>query len=338
MAKKKKKKIKIPKSVLDLRISQKKFAKKNNISIKGKGLSKREKKRNKKRLRDSYSESALNGLNKAVKILSENSPDSKKLMKVKDGVDNIIANQDIMKKVAKIYSKNPDNYSSMVFLPHMIMNTLVYYSQDSISDQEKKVAENLDKEALVTFCEKILKSEIKRYRKFGVPEDISYQLATVIPTTRLLRSSRQWYRKLIQSLYMIAEHEPVDLDTILSAIQKIDKKKSIEKKAFYEGFYSQFILTKSSNKNHSFSDNQKELHETLIEKTLEYFDGIKKSRCKDLLKAYIRNRKKAESYKNDTKRVIKFIDHANSNSSYTNLKAVVQELISDNSSNELYLT
>ena len=55
------------------------------------------------------------------------------------------------------------------------------------------------------------------------------------------------------------------------------------------------------------------------------------------MKAYIKRRKTAESYKNDTKRVIKFVDYANSNSPYTKLKAVLNELIADNSSNELYL-
>lgn len=50
MAKKNKKKIKIPKSVLDLQLSPKKFAKRHNIRLKGKGISKRERKHNVKRL------------------------------------------------------------------------------------------------------------------------------------------------------------------------------------------------------------------------------------------------------------------------------------------------
>jgi hypothetical protein len=137
---------------------------------------------------------------------------------------------------------------------------------------------------------------------------------------------------------MIAETSDVDVTTILNAVAKIDKKKSIDKKDFFEGFFSEFILTKSSNKNHSFNDTQKELHETLIERTLEYLDGIKGRKAKDILKTYIKRRKTAESYKNDTKRVIKFIDHANSNSSYNSLKSVIQELVADNSSNELYLS
>lgn len=335
---KEKKKIKIPKSVLDLKLSPKKFAKKHNIRLKGKGLSKGEKKRNTKRLRGAYSEAAINGLNKAVKILAENSPDNKKILKVKDAVDNIISNSEVMKRIAKLYRKNSKSYPNMIYLPHMIMNTLVYYNQDSISDDEKEIAQTLDTEALIEFCEKILKDQIKRYRKLGVSDEVAYQLATVIPTAKLLKNGRQWYKKLIQSLYMIAEKSDVDVDVILNAVSKIDKKKFINKKDFFGGFFSEFILTKSSNKNHSFNDSQKSLHETLIEKTLEYLDSIKGRKTRDILKTYIKRRKTAESYKNDTKRVIKFIDHAHSNSSYTSLKSVVQELISDNSSNELYLS
>ena len=47
---KEKKKIKIPKSVVELKMTPKKFAKKHGIKLRGKGLSKGEKKRNTKRL------------------------------------------------------------------------------------------------------------------------------------------------------------------------------------------------------------------------------------------------------------------------------------------------
>ena len=101
---KEKKKIKVPKSVLDLRMSPKKFAKKNNIKIKGKGMSKSECKHNKKRLEKAYAEFALDGMNKAVKILSEHS-EGKKIDKIKDGVENIITNPEAMHRIVKLYNK-----------------------------------------------------------------------------------------------------------------------------------------------------------------------------------------------------------------------------------------
>ena len=336
----KKKKIKIPKSVLDLRMSPKKYAKKHNIRLKGKGMSKREKKHNVKRLKAEYSESAITGLNKAVKILAENNPENKKVLKVKDGVDNIISNPGVMKKVAKLYRKNPDSYPNMIYLPYMIMNTLVYYSSENISEEDKEIGKNLDSESLIEFCEKILKKEIKRYRNMGLDDDIAYQMATVIPTTKLFKNNRQWYKKLIQTMYNIAESKEVDVDAVIKAVIKIDKKKksSVAKKDFLEGFFSEFILQKSSNKNLKMTDTQKQLHEDLIERTLVYLDNLKGRKLREILKQYIKRRKTAESYKNDTKRVIKFTDHANSNSPYVNIKKVVQDLIADNSSNELYLS
>lgn len=333
-----KKKIKVPKSVLDLRMSPKKFAKKHGIRLKGKGMSKSERKHNKKRLRKEYADCALSGLNKAVKILAENPSEGKKIGKVKDGVDNIIANSEVMKSVAKMYRKSPENYPNMIYLPNMIMNTLMYYQSESISDEEKEVGKSLDTEALIEFCEKILKKEIKRYRNLGLDDAVAYQVATVIPTTKLFKNNRQWYRRLINELYSIATSQSVDVDLILKAICKIDKKKGIPKKEFLEGFFSEFILQKSTNKAHTFTDTQKELHENLTDRALIYMDSLKSRKLRDMLKTYIKRRKTAESYKNDTKRVIKFTDHANSNSSYTTIKAVVQELIEENSSNELYLS
>jgi len=326
-----------PKSVLNLRMSPKKFAKKNNIRLKGKGISKKERKHNHKRLIKEYSDFAATGLNKAVKILAEN-PDAKKADKVKEGVENIITNPDVMKRIVKIYKKNPGTYPNMMFLPNMIMNTLVYYASDAISDEEKEVGKALDTDSLITFCEKILKKEIKRYEKFGLEEEVAYQLATVIPTTKLFRN-RQWYKRLIQQMYDIAEKNPVDIDAVLKAVCKIDKKKGISKKEFLEGFFSEFILTKASNsKTAKFTDTQKELHEGLIERTLVYLDNLKVRKTKEILKRYIKKRQTAESYKNDTKRVIKFIDHANSNSPYSNIKSAINDLIADNSAYEAYLS
>ncbi|MCM1220107.1 MAG: hypothetical protein NC548_37015 [Lachnospiraceae bacterium] len=333
----KKKKLKIPKSVLDLRMSPQKFAKKHGIKVKGKHLSKKEKKHNMKRLRSEYCESAINGLNKAVKILAENDSERKKIGKVREGVENIIINPDVMKRIAKLYKKNPENYPNMKFLPNMIMNTLLYYASDNISDDEKEIGKALDADQMMTFCEKILKREIKRYKNMGLDQTTAFQLATVIPTTKLF-SNRQWYRRLIQQLYEIAKDRDVDVDATLKAVSKIDKKKSISRKEFLEGFFSEFILQKASNKSLNFTDTQKELHETLIDRALNYMDGLKQRKLREILKQYIKRRKTAESYKNDSKRVIKFIDHANSNSPYTTIQAVVQDLIADNSSNELYLS
>lgn len=337
----KSKKLKIPKSVSDLRMSSKKFAKKNNIKTTGKGLSKGEKKRNKKRLETAYSEFAINGLNKAVKIVSENErEEGRKMEKVADGIYNIVTNPKVMKRVAKLYKKKSDDYPNLIFLPHMIMNTMKELAREDLTDKQKEIASGMDPEALTEFCERILKPQIKRYRKLGIDDIMAFHLASIIPTTKNLKNNRSWYSKIIHGLYDIAEAGSIDINRVLPAIQKIDKgkSKSINKEAFYEGFWSAFIFRRASNRNLSFNDSQKDLHETLTEKALEYLDTIKSRKCKEILKMYIKKRKNAESNKNDGKRVIKFVTHAESNSPYTKLKAVVQELISDNSSNELYLS
>ena len=130
-----------------------------------------------------------------------------------------------MKRIAKIYKKDGKEYTNLVYLPYMIMNTILYYNQDSISDEEKEIGKSLDTEGLITFCEKILKSEIKRYKKLGLDREMAYQLATVIPTTKVFKSNmRQWQRRLIQTLYTMAENDEVDINLILSAVCKLDKK------------------------------------------------------------------------------------------------------------------
>ena len=333
----KKKKIQIPKSVSDLGICIKKFAKKHGFKLKG--LDKKEKKRNLKKLKKEYSKSAIEGLNKAVKILSDNPrTESKKIEKVKKNIDNIITNGELMENIARLYKKDPDSYSNMIYFPHLIVNTILYYSQDDLSDDDKEIAQSLNKDELMEFCQKILRKKIKRYKKYDMDDLTAFKLAEVIPTSKLLTNNRQWYKKLIQCMYNIAETTEVDFEKILKAILKIDKKKYLKKIDLYMRFYSEFILSKSSNKNHSFTDAQKDLHESLIEKTLTFMDGLKTEKLRSMLKEYIKRRKVAESYKTDTKRVIKFTDYATSNSAFPKIKSVVQDLISDNSTNELYLS
>ena len=103
-------------------------------------------------------------------------------------------------------------------------------------------------------------------------------------------------------------------------------------------FYCEFILQKYTNKQVKFNEKQKELHEGLIENALKYIDDLKLNKIRDILRNYIKARKKAEEYNNDSKRIIKFVDHANSNSPYTNIKKVVQDLIAENAANEVYLS
>lgn len=338
MAKIKKKKLEIPDSVKELRYSYKKFAKKHGIRIKGKGMSKKERKRQMKKLHAEYCRCAVKGLNKAVKIMAEH-PDAKNIDKVREGVENIIKNAAVMKKVAKYYRKDKEAYPNMIFLPNMIMNTILYYSREDMSEEDKAIAETLNKDALIEFCEKILKKETKRYQKFGLPEPMAYQLATVIPTGKLFKKQRgrTWYRRLIETMFNIAEVQEVNPDQILMAVYKIDKKDRLDKDEFLQGFFSEFIMQRASNKVAKYTETQKELYDGLIDRTLMYLNGLKKKKLRVILKNYIERRKSAEEYKNDTKRIIKFTDHANSNSPYETIKAVVHDLIESNSSNELYL-
>ena len=332
------KKVKIPESVKELRYTKKEFAKKNGIHLR-KGGSKKERKFSRKKFESVWMEHATTGLDKSVRILAENpNREGKKIDKVKSGIERVITDGSSMELVTKQYKKNRDSYPNMILLPFMIMNTLAYYSRDSITEEEKAIAQNLDSEKLVKFCEKILKKQIGRLTDAGLSDEVAFQIAVTIPTTKFLKGNREWYRRLIAAMYDIAATEEVDVNEILRAVRKVDKGKShISKKDFLDEFYLEFIMQKNTNRSAKLTDHQKELQETLINQSLAYLDSNKPKRTKAILKEYIRRRKRAEEFKTDSKRVIKFVDHANSNSPYSTIKTVVQELIADNSSNELYL-
>jgi hypothetical protein len=334
-------KLKIPKSVIDLKLTRKRFAKKNNIRLKGKDLTNKDKNRNRKKLNNLYSEAMLNGLNKAIMIISENKinkTNEKKINRIRKDISNLIPQSKIMKRIAKLYSKKATDYPNIIYLPKYIIDTIEHYSLEGLNDKEKAIGENLNKEELLDFCNKVLKKEIKKYEKNDLSPNASFILSSVAPNLKLFKNSWEPYYNLMQALFNIAIDEEVDLTKVFDYIKNLENKKDFNKKEFYKRFFSTFIARRVSNKDYSFTDHQKTLKEELIDKSLEYLNGLKSGELKEILKEYIKHRRGAESDKSDSKRVIKFIDYANSNSEYAKLQSVVKELIADNSSNELYLS
>ena len=332
-----KKDIQIPKCVKVLKLSKKKFAKKNDFNL-DKKMKKKEKERKLKKLTLEYSEEVIKGLDKGVKILSEVSDDSKKVNKIKEWIVNKITDASTMDMVVELYKKHPELYPNLIYLPHMIVSTINYYRQDDLTEEEKEFGKRIESEDLIEFCEKILKKIIKRYKKFDLDETTAFNIATVIPSTKLLAGSRKWFKNLLTTLHIIAEQQVPDLKAIFKAILKLDGKKYINKKLFYELLYQEFILKRLTNKKYSSTETQKEFYEKMVDMTLEYLNGLKVGKIKNILKHYIKSRKKSEEFKADSKRIIKFVDHANSNSPYQNIKAAVQELINDDKDNEQYLS
>ena len=333
-----KKDIEIPKCVKVLKMSKKKYAKKNDFNIDSKKMGDKERKRKLKKLTLEYNEDVIKGLDKAVKILSEVTEESKKLNKIKAGVESVIVDPSTMDAVAELYKKHPENYPNMIFLPYMIISTITYYRQEDLTDEEKEFGKRIHNDDLIEFCEKILRKIIKQYKKHDLDERTAFHIATVIPSTKLLAGSRKWFRNLISTFRLMSETEVPEVKKIFKAILKLDGKKYIGKKLFYELFYQEFILTKLTNKKYSSTETQKEFYEKLVDMTLDYLNDLKVGKLKGILKQYIKARKKAEEFKTDGKRIIKFIDHATSNSPYQNIKAAVQELIADDKDNELYLS
>lgn len=330
-------KIKIPKSVLELKCSPKKFGKKHGIRIK-KGMSKKEKKYFRKRLWKEYGNYAAAAMNVAVKLLAENNPDTHKLNKVKTGVENVITTPKAMDAVIKEYNKHPKRYPYMIYLPKMILNTIEYYSQEDIPEDDKELAASLNTNKMMKFCEKILKKQIKYYKKRGFSDTSAFVLASVAPSTKIFARGDHYYRRLISELYKLAgvDDTPIDLNTVLNAIYKIDKH-YVDKKEFINKFFYNFILQRDSNRFKKFTSNQKELKDSLIDYALHYMDGLKPHKLRTMIRSYIKKRKHDEKLKNDSKRMINFLDHSLSNSPYLNIKKVVEDLVKENKSVETYL-
>lgn len=319
------KKIDLPSSVKALKWSKKKWAKKNGLKYDGKKMSKADSKANKKRANKEYPVAMIEGLNAAVEIISEN-PKEEEIEEIKTRIEGIIVQSDLMAKIADIYAKHPKDYKNLIFLPNIIMNTLLYYEKGvDLTEEELVTAASLDRDALTEFCEKILKKRRKRYEEMGLTRTLAFRMACVIPTAKIL-GKPYWYKVLVRELYDMAETEHVSVKAVLNAVAKIDKHPNITKDEIKKGFWSEFIFMRNSNRLKQLNDTQRELHEELQQLCLKYLDKDPKL-CKEILKRYVERRRKAEKNGNDGRRIFKFTDHANSNSPYRNIKEVVEKMI-----------
>lgn len=329
------KKIKLPRSVKQLRLSKKKWAKKNGMDYTGKKLSKGDKKVNKKRVKKKYPVAVAKGLNKAVQVITEN-PNSDKIDKINEAINGILTQPKLMAKVAKVYKEDRNNYDELIYLPRIILTTIQYYERSDISPEEKAEAENMDVDALTEFCEKILTKPRKKYESFGLSQSAAFALAALIPDNSILRG-RYWYRRLVHTLYEIAESEVIDFDKVIEAISKLNKKHKMKKDEIRRNFFEEYIFTRKTNRFKQFTKTQNDLHEDLQNACLKYLDKLKKKEIKGILEEYVKRRKKAEKEGKDGSRIFKFIDHANSNSPFENIKWAVGKIITDHPEYETYL-
>ncbi len=338
---KKKKKIDIPDNVKQLGMAKKKFAKKNDLpyKMKGKEFSKKEKKNAVKEFNKEYASAQLEALDKAVKILVQcGMHESKKIDKLKERVDEVIRNQELMDGMISVYKKEPKEYKWILHLPGMITATILYYQKKDLTDEEKKEAEHLDVDMLMKFCEKILRKPIRKYMKHGLSASAAFQMACAVPTLNVFTwKTNYWHRKMINTMFEIAAEDVVDVPSYLQAIFSMDKNDKFKKKYFLDEFCLQYLLRKQTNKSAKFTDNQKELQENLNAWVLVHLNTIQKDRSRAIIKDYIKARKRAEENKVDGTRVIPLINHSNANSEYTRLRDVLLDIIKSNSQNELYL-
>ena len=319
----------------------KKFAKKNDIpyNLKGKDFSKKEKKKAAKEFNKEYASAQLDSLDKAVKILVQcGMQENKKIDKIKESVDDVIRNPSLMNDIIDIYKKDPKQHKWILYLPSMMVATIVYYQGKDLTDAEKKEAETVDVDMLMKFSEKILKKPIRKYIKHGLSTSAAFQMACAVPSLNVFTGRTVFFhRKFINTLFEIAKEEVVDIPTYFQAMFAMDKSEKFKKKEFLDEFCLQYLLRKQTNKSAKFTDNQKELQENLNTWALNHLNLIAKERSRSIIKNYIKARKRAEENKIDGTRVISLINHSNANSEYTRLRDVLLDLIKSNSQNELYL-
>lgn len=199
-------------------------------------------------------------------------------------------------KYLKKEIKNDCDFDGISLLPNVIY--------DIISEAKKQTeienAENPDQEVeydlddLIEISKLILKKKIKKMKKSGIPEDVAFDVLSVIPTSKILTKSQYYHiRQFFGVIYEHAKTKEINFGKIMDIMFKDD---------VYVNSVITFALLERKEKISNFTDSQKKLFNDITDFCFSTMEEMKRDDITAILKAYANARKRDESSGKDTNR------------------------------------
>lgn len=231
--------------------------------------------------------------------------------KIREGIFSKFVNEDWSIDLVKYLTKN---YKEKEFEDWMWIDCLPFLIKDIIRDlnrfnkekeakdpQAKENGELINTKPYYKLCETILKKKIKALEECGLSEDAAFDVACTFPSTSLLEFGRRPYSpsmqyfcgQLIFLLYDLAKrNEDVNFAKIIKALN-LDE---------YDDILIRFIIREKRSKIKNFTAKQKALFNDITYWALDKMNTFPKEVIVDILKYYVKDRKRDESQGRDEPR------------------------------------
>ena len=251
--------------------------------------------------------------------------------KIKNAIYNQLAGKTgpaFIKYITKSYKNGEfEGFANIQFLP-----ILLYEIISNINKQNRQLkaenpeAEVYDASDLYELSELILKPRIKKLVKKGIDENMAFDILSVIPSPEAMKFSGRFRVKMLFTLlYQYAEKQEVPFRKILKIVVTDEYNDDV---IFY-------ALRERKEKYQKFTDTQKSLFNSITEWVFDVMEDMDKTLIKDILKTYVKDRKRDESQGKDGNR--RYFISSLPEDDYKRINKVVKEIISSDETAKKYL-
>lgn len=249
------------------------------------------------------------------------------IQNLKNKIYEKFIDDDFIKLVEKEIKKGEDITNIKLF-PIVVREIL------AITDRENKKRRAEDPNAKIWDLTKladlsalILKKKIKKMTKAGIESTIAFDICSIIPTDKALLSSQHYrIKEFYAALYEIAKGKTVPFEVIMEHITK---------DSFYLPAFVLFALLEKKDRYSQLTDAQKDLYINITNWSLKTLESFSKQIIEETLTIYIKQRKKAESQGNDSRR--RYDLQSLSEVDYPKISKVIKMIIARSNENGKYL-
>ena len=282
----------------------------------------------KKDLRDGYYKGLLDLLPDAIAFVFKNGHiQTKEVQKTKAQIFGKICDQTFVKFIKKAL-KRDEEIDNIELMPILIAEILQAANEQNAellkNDPDAKVYDMSD---LAELSKMILKKKLKKMKKAGIPEDMAFDILSIIPCEKALGRSHFFrIRVFYDTLYEHAKTKDIPLDEIMDVI--------VPKELYHK--FIVFALLERKEKFSKLSDKQKELYisiSTWCFHTME--EELSNGEVRAIIGQYIDIRRKDEASGRDSNR--RYALSSLAESEYKKILDIVRSIIAEDASAKKYL-
>ena len=248
------------------------------------------------------------------------------LKEVKEEIYEKLVDEKFIKYLTKEIKKNDLEFTNMTLLPIILAEivTDIQKANNELTKGEEKYEVN----DLVELSRIILKKKLKKMAKAGIPEDLAFDVLTIIPDVEVLKKSAPYhFRKLFTVLYEHAKTKAIDFDKMIGVLFKDNEN--------YKMSLIIFALLERKEKIANFNPSQNQLFNQITTWCFNTMEDLKKSDIENILKIYIKTRRRDESQNKDTNR--RYYISSLLESDFPKITKIVEKIINENPDNKKYL-